>query len=407
MTFFKSSVVALLFSTAFVTVAAAQPEPLQLATMSDGHTYFNRPGADIDFHDAELTACLTEAARVVSVDEAINGNSGIVGGLMVSALSHGVRPAAIENCMVVRGWRVVRVPEAEGEALSGLAPAEIQARLAEWIGLETPHGEIVRVWTNAAADSATDRFQMRPRARGRLSLSVASLGEREIVRSVTEQPRIRDARRLRQNRLTAPGPDQALIVVMTGRLSFRDGIGMSFLRIDPEAGLLASAESRDDANHINARVGLIAAREEGNWLAFLVPAGTWRLHNMGILDAITFCLGAPAFEARGGEVIFAGAFDLGGILGPDLQLEPARQWLSESPELAQAVQAAQYTNGWTSECGGSAIYALEVENAPFRDGYQWGSRAPASVAAPVPDAAASEAEPVETPEVATEQGAQP
>lgn len=48
-----------------------------------------------------------------------------------------------------------------------------------------------------------------------------------------------------------------------------------------------------------------------------------------------------------------------------------------TPALAERVRAANYTNGDTFQCGapGSYLYAYEIEGAPFREGYNLGSRA--------------------------------
>lgn len=371
-------------------------EPLKLSTTSDGYTYFNRAGADVEQHNAELLWCLGQAARVVSVDEMLNGsNVGIVGGLVVYAMSRGVRPAAIENCMVVRGWRVVRVSDDEGRALKTRDLPEIKAQIAEWIGAETPHGQIVRAWSNAAADAATDRFELRPASTGHTSLSVASLGSDLGARPSNVTPPVyRDARRVKQNRIVPPPPGKSLIVAMVRGLSFRNGIGVTLLRFNPDDESLAPSASRDDANAIPVGQSLIANNPEGNWMAFTVPAGHWRISAMGGLPALSLCMGAPAFEAREGEVIFAGIFDMGGVLGPDLNLEPARQWLAATP-VASSIQPAQYSNGWTFDCGFNAIYALEIEGAPFKEGYEWGSMARSAARSLAPPDAPPDAPPVE------------
>ena len=57
--------------------------------------------------------------------------------------------------MVAHGWRVVRVPDAEGVELAALAQPDLIARLTPWIGAADPHGEIVRIWNNDAMRSSS------------------------------------------------------------------------------------------------------------------------------------------------------------------------------------------------------------------------------------------------------------
>jgi hypothetical protein len=358
-----------------VCASNASAEPLKLGQATEGHTYFNRPGTSIDEHNDTLLACAQQAAKIRSVDEVLNGQSGIVGDLVVAAVSRGVRPAAIENCMVVRGWRVIRLPEEEGATLAEMEPSALQQTLADWVSLETPHGEIARVWNNDAADGATDRYELRPAVSQRVSLSVQSL-QLTFERQVVTEPPLIQARSIRQDRLRPPGPDETLVLFQIRGVSLRGGNGIDLVRFNPEDGLIA-AGTRDAPNYISVSTSLLGNREAGNWRAFIVPAGRYRLYNFQSgLILLNLCLGAPAFEVHGGEVVFGGVFDLGAQnVGPNLDLTPARAWLAQNPALAEAIKPAEYTNGWTGECRFNSIYAIEFAGAPFREGYQWGSNA--------------------------------
>jgi hypothetical protein len=86
----------------------AMAQDVNLGAPSQGYTYFNRPGADLTSHTEDVTACMIEAARVSSQDQLAarrNGEpgTGLLGNLLIDAMTSGTRPAAIENCMVVRG----------------------------------------------------------------------------------------------------------------------------------------------------------------------------------------------------------------------------------------------------------------------------------------------------------------
>jgi len=112
-------------------------------------------------------------------------------------------------------------------------------------------------------------------------------------------------------------------------------------------------------------------------LVFEVPPGHWRMIGMsnGRYTA-SFCLGAPSFEVGEGEVVYAGAYYTGvRDRGPDLRLERGLAALAAAPSLAQRLRTATYSNGDVSRCAGTYLFAYEVEGAPFREGYRWGSRA--------------------------------
>jgi hypothetical protein len=172
-----------------------------------------------------------------------------------------------------------------------------------------------------------------------------------------------------------------------------------FLRVGPDENTTAASVDHGP-DLLGGYIGLIAARRDGNWFAYAVPPGRWRIAAMGIVPSIEFCLGSPAFDVGPGEVVYAGLFDLNSEnLGPDLDLAPVHAWLAGQPQ-ADAVRAAAYTNGWPGACRGAAeVYALEVDGAPFREGYGWGGawRPDAPAASPAPAAANASSAATEAP----------
>ncbi|MCX7357476.1 MAG: hypothetical protein NT015_04930 [Alphaproteobacteria bacterium] len=111
-----------------------------------------------------------------------------------------------------------------------------------------------------------------------------------------------------------------------------------------------------------------------------VPPGRWRVTSItqtsGFDYAVyitDFCLGAPSFEVRAGEAVYAGSFTQRGAFGPDMDLTAAQADLAEVPAIASRLRAASYINGATYPCGGTYIYALEVPGAPFSEDYAYGS----------------------------------
>jgi len=379
----------------------AAAEPVNLARVTLGYTYFNRPGADLATHHAAVAACLVEADKMQAVDEQMP-SQGLLGALIQGAIAdaahRGVVAAALENCMVVRGWRVVHLADAEGVTLAALPAAELSNRLQAWVGAQTPHGDVVRVWGNDAANGRTVHFQMRPDHTndGQLSLKVATennlkqaAAEAYLHRanstptSVAIDPKW-PKKPLKPGGFNMAPPEGGVIIIATKGLSFHNGFGLVFTRKGPDPMTAASTVDHGP-DTINATIGLLFAKRQGNFFAFSVPAGVWRLDSqLEGLEALKFCLGSPSFEVKPGEVIYAGAFDLeASDIGPDLSLAPVQAWLAGQPAAA-SIKPAVYTNGSLGPCAPHEIYAIEFKGAPFEPGYVWGSQSAAAPAAAAP-----------------------
>jgi len=106
----------------------AQAEPVEIGQIVTGHTYYNRPSASLAEHNADLGACARETAFSVGSDQYERSLGGAPLRLGESIAKHliwdgplaGVGAVRVENCMIVRGWRVVRLPESDAAALDGL-----------------------------------------------------------------------------------------------------------------------------------------------------------------------------------------------------------------------------------------------------------------------------------------------
>jgi hypothetical protein len=425
--------------------AHAADSASNIAQMTMGFSYYNRPGASFRDQSDDLTACLSSATRVWTTDELSMGAAGsspggvagaLTAGLMVSAYANRHHPSAIaaslENCMVVRGWRVVLLSSDEGQSLARLPQAELSLRLGPWIGADVPHGLVVRSWNNDAVHGSTIRFVARPDSIADGQLSLLAVTGRDLKQfdlrrtgSTAPQPAVdvsngfaklrvplwqppleaTPAARLSpipNNLISRPLPPGALPPVDT---SGRSGVVVARLtggrtrnamlileREGPDPSRPAGPEDRELKYLIltvqpafSASVLLVGpyvvTDPSPKILASAVPPGRWRIYGMGALTApvLNFCLGSPSFEVRPGEVVYAGSFDLNGELGPDLDLAPVRTWLAGRSEVG-TIKAADYTNGSLGLCGDNVIDALEIRGAPFASGYVWGGAAAAGPA---------------------------
>jgi hypothetical protein len=383
--------------------------PVTLGQMTLGYTYFNKRGTDLQIHDTDVKDCASEAARTIAFDEQLTvvvigaPQEAAAGGAAAMAMQIPIRHAyhrgaagsAVENCMVVRGWRVVKLPDEEGQALAKLAPSALSSHLAPWVGASDPHGQVVRVWNNDAVDTSNPRFALRPDHTNDGQLSLIEATAQDLHQFDQPSPSV-DAR---PGEVDPKWPKSGLTPATLGRAP--DGSAIIIVKIKPAPIhiSLSMAMLPSKASSPANGVTLLLTREgtsespfpsrvdhapdaietdpwHGDIFAFAVPPGRWRIGGIGRPMVLNFCLGAPSFEVKAGEVVYAGSFDLGAAnLGPDLDLVRVKAWLAGHPQ-AEAVRPAVYTNGSRGPCAGNAIYALELKGASFSPGYLWGGATP-------------------------------
>ena len=393
-----------------------------LSSPVSGYTYFNRPGATLADEQAALEDCHSMIRGLIQPMVPAGGTPGVFQFVEQHERTKHTVFGNYEDCMVVRGWRVVRLSDTVGAELEALSQSALAERLAPLVGADPPSADIARTFHNdiaqAVAIRAADPFSLyrhiniplafralpstspaaippqHPRPPGSMSswtpeqmnqhaaeLRVAQQEDRaqnEIIsRTVPLLTGTRAARRTNSRSVSTPSPGSAVIVV---RLTDNArGGGISLVRIG------ANDRQPDVISAAIPPPLLIGGRLRNDTFAYEIPPGHWRLTafttNAPMLGAVTsLCLGAPAFDIAAGDVLFAGTFAFGSGGPPlDLSLELGRTALAATPDLEARLQPVSYTNGETFECGAAAyFYAYEVDGAPFTDGYAWGSRANAA-----------------------------
>lgn len=117
-------------------------------------SFFNRPGAS-----AEQVATDTAQCRAIAegADSQINGVEVLAGGLgsIIGGAFAGnrLKRVNIENCMLVRGWRLYAMTREEGTAWKALPEATRERELAVLVGAATPtRGTLLREWHNDYAE---------------------------------------------------------------------------------------------------------------------------------------------------------------------------------------------------------------------------------------------------------------
>lgn len=352
-----------------------------------GYVYFNRPGANMAKHDAELRNCLETwqgGFQFRKPTQPIIGGQGVVGdaismavgGAMMKGWEKARFDVNVEHCMVARGWRVVRVLPEEGKTLAALDHEVLAATLSPWVGAITPHGEIVRAFTNEAAfgDSILVRS---PQGSSTIQLSSLAISA-NVGQPAQRVSALPDSWLLPRNQIadaesvgltSVPEGSALLIVRMTTAPAYRNSTIAFELAGPPPDGAAYRATFSINVRKSPAVNGLM-----GRTWAFVVPAGKWRLYtNASVFD---FCLGAPAFEVMQGEVVYLGTINVGPKPPkPDMALDPAIEFLGAGSALAGKLRPAEWLNGSTSLCRNWHPYAYEFDGVPFEPGYVWGSAA--------------------------------
>ena len=361
--------------------AGALADPADLTRASGPNTYFNRPGADMATHDRELDACLALARRAHQPDMAFSAN--FIANAFLSeeatAKSAVALAANTENCMVVRGWRVVAISQDEADAIAKLDRADQAQRLSEWVGSASPHGSIVRRWANDVADAATIKFRSGAwSGRANLSFTATDLAAEQRVMSEkldADDSRLNLATPLAASEIASVPRGHAVVIFRVEGPSMHNGDNIVLRR--ETAGPGAAADAPDAFRGYDNPYW----ERGGKWFAFDAPPGRWRIaaiRSGNDIFELRLCLGSPSFDVGASEVVYAGAFDLGSAaIRPDLALDPVKAWLSKSGDAPQRVRPAVYTNGSTGVCGGTYIYSYEIPGAAFAPGYVGGGAPPA------------------------------
>jgi hypothetical protein len=339
-----------------------------LTRATEGYVYFNRPGADMAQHDSELKDCLNGRPQERYI---VTGRGALIRDMMLKHWASARAQLNVETCMVVRGWRVMQLPAAEGVRLAALDQTRLVAELSPWVGSSTPPGLLMRAWANQAArfDTIVARSPSSP---GQVLLSLQAMDPdapppaQSVLKpmypaSATPPPQ---AIPLGANELDKTPPGWAIVIA---RLT---GSNRAIINIGGKDGPSMLWQLMAKPRHNNPNAG----RTDGVQ-AFAVPPGRWGL--LGTLLLTDYCLGAPAFEAKAGDVVFLGSFDFSReALQPDMSLEPIQGFLSETPGMTARVKPVAWVNGVTAPCSFYVNYALEFDGFPFEPGYEWGSRAP-------------------------------
>lgn len=360
--------------------AQRAPEVPDLTHAMRGVSYYNLPGATWADHQAAVRDCVAIAA---------NGYWGYGGGetdLHIDPViaREGWFQGFIENCMVLKGWRVVRMNPYRAKDYGRYGPPALERLLTPWVGAEQPEGDIVRVFDNEAARADTV-FWRRQAVSPPWTFSLRAVTD---LRNLPQfpgayEPPVYDAPRLPPwtpyfepltlEELGRIPPETAVVIARVRGMGRTAERGFSLARMAPGDELTArritTLEPGDFAIFDTSRgIAALPEADRGDlWMAFPVTPGRYRINTRG---NIGFCFGAPAVEVGAGEAVYLGDFNIGeGRLAPDMNLEPVQAWLQAAPAIAAKLRPAAWVNGSTIACKQAFAYVLEFPGYPFEPGY--------------------------------------
>ena len=370
--------------------AQTRPERVNLTRPTTGQTYYNRPGATIVDHDNAVKSCAARASGLSQAQDNVLMAGVLPLGLAI-AQDNARFQANVENCMVVSGWRVVRLPRGVGQRLFRMKRELLSTQLATVVGVETPElGEIVRVFANEAARGDTIWGAM-PGYYGEDSLSLKAVDLSDLSAHAPTLPPPHPDRLLRQpapvpvitltpENVASLPPETALVIIRvigTGRTN-GEGLGIGRAGFQQLPPVVRRVETDPvEGFYAGVKWSLIKGSDRERreaLIAMPVVPGRYRIESR--MNTMEYCLGAPVTDVRAGEVVSLGAFDIAGAtLGPDLSLEPAEAFLANDPARRSRLRAAEWRNGYQAPCGMVYFYALEIPGAPYEPGYVGGTAA--------------------------------
>lgn len=356
---------------------SALAETIDPFVIVTGTTFFNKPHATLADHNADFARCalqtniLAAPKNGVPIPEGPHYGSvlaqaltGPIAAAIWGDVSSAFQASHIENCMIVAGWRVVRLSNDAMPDPSSLSVDALKEKMSALVGLESPPGVIVRSWRNDALHPRNIRSRAfgKEAGKGQLSFRVFTppsdlsvSADRVFTRTNVKIAIPWVDRSLKFSEIPSIPVGAGVIIAKVKGMDVDSTPGLFFekARVYP-IGEHTSSDGSPDI--IRASMSHLLANKEGNWFIFAVPPGEWRIRSLGYLS---FCLGSPSFSVSPGEAVFAGAFDIDGEnLGPNLDLAEVKPLLSTG--VVEHLKAAEYRNGSLGNCHSILTpYALE------------------------------------------------
>lgn len=339
--------------------------------------FYNRPGATRTQYNAEWQQCrlIARGSRTPSgavpyfynpavISPVAAGIGGGLGSFIASKIIEGrQRRDNRRNCLMIRGWRLVELPETETARVAAMTDADRDAYFNTIVGAADVPGKVTE---------RTDfSFPRDPAFRPDTPLNAT--GSVWLGKKVNAaQPMVL-------------GPQEAAIVLGFRRVepvAVGKSGGVTLLRYD-RAKRDVIYRPKDWKKSGDATTYTVDATSHDKKAVYEVQMlritpGDYVLNSTtaGKLPAVsTNCFGAPTFHVEPGEVVYLGDFTpYDGVklidgnkfvgLGHAMHLDDARRTLSgQQPQAAAAIRPAQWSNNATYSCAGIVMTRWDIDGA--------------------------------------------
>lgn len=340
--------------------------------------FYNRPGATRADYDAAWQQCrlIARGSRTPSGSTTMLYNpavispiaasaGGLLGGLIAGAIAEGhQRRANRQNCLLIRGWRLIEPDTAAVAKVAAMPEAERQAYLDQQVG------------TAEVAGKVTERtsFTTPVEPSWHVDAPISGPGTIFLGKKV-------DA--------TAPfalGPDEAAIVVAFRRpdagSAGRSG-QLQLLRYDV-AKRDAMYRPRDwkakgDKTVYSLNIASGVKKSPYEVQVLRVTPGDYVLNATAVLNVplvSTNCFGAPVVHVEPGQIAYLGDFipfvnlrygddkRYTGMVYAGQNDDAAKTLASGQPALAEKLTKAQWHNGATYGCAGMTMERFDLPGIP-------------------------------------------
>lgn len=339
--------------------------------------FYNKPGATRAQYDADWQQCrlIARGSRTPSgsipyyYDPAVisplaAGIGGGIGGAIGAAIAQGQqRRANRQQCLMIRGWRLVEVSAKDADRVNALSDADRDTYFNELVGAAHVDGSITEMKTFAITVDPALRLDEPLRARG----MVYAGKDVDSAQPMTL------------------GPNEGMVVLGYRRVvpaaQGRSG-GIALLRYDVEHRDVIYRPKDWKKNGDKTTYSLTAnshdKKAEYEVQTIRVTAGDYVVNSTtvgAVQPTITNCFGAPTFHVGAGEIVYLGDFHpyIGlplsngeklSTLAHSMHVDDARATLTaQQPQLATALKPATWRNGATYACSGTVMTRWDL-NGP-------------------------------------------
>ena len=340
--------------------------------------FYNRPGATRADYDREWQECrlIARGSRTPSgmvpyyynpavISPLAAGIGAGIGGAIAGAIAEGQqRRANRRACLLIRGWRLVQVPDSETARVRDMTDEQRSAYFDTIVGAERVEGEL------------TERtsFALEPDPVLDLDAPVEVPGTIFLGRRVDPATPFE----------LAPGEAAVVLAFRRPEWSGARTGEVVLARYDVEKRDLVyqPRHARRDGDTTTYRMNVISRERRAPYEVHVlrVTPGDYVIdgHVPGVVPVTTsFCFGAPTFRVGAGEVVYLGDFvpfmnvelstgDRASTVAYASHLEDARRTLAaQQPALAQALVPAALRNGATYACAAISMDRWDVAGAPM------------------------------------------